>query len=271
MALVHEKIPEVFMEEIDCSFLGKPITYRQKWILKLPIFYSYFDYVVENFNENCIENLLDGQKFPCLSPIQDQIAQIPTDVKFSEARDDYTRELFNIIASNLSEDQLYEMEQHHWEISYALGQEVGVIKTKQNYLEHLRKKGVSSMNSIQKWVFNQQVKKVYSLCEVHYATMFKIIKKEELDKVEEGPLVGNKSRVLFFNLLNAKEDNCVLLNAGTLLSMLTLSKVSPALLYRSNLYPIGFRRRNMLLQKLINANDQYMSSPLEDQNLLGWS
>mmetsp|Transcript_19408 Transcript_19408/g.14077 ORF Transcript_19408/g.14077 Transcript_19408/m.14077 type:complete len:90 (+) Transcript_19408:689-958(+) len=88
-----------------------------KWATKLPSHYSFFDYVVETFNENCVENLLDCDKFRCLKPIQDQLAQITTEVKFAEDRQEYTRELFNIIASNLTEEQLYELEQLHWEVS----------------------------------------------------------------------------------------------------------------------------------------------------------
>ena len=54
-----------------------------------------------------MENLLENSKYPCLKPIQDMITQIPTDLKFSEKRDDYTRELFNIVCSNLSEYSFY--------------------------------------------------------------------------------------------------------------------------------------------------------------------
>jgi len=55
--------------------------------------------------------------------------------------------------------------------------------------------------------------------------------------------------------LLAKDDNLLLQTSGCLLTLIMQSKVSQALLYHSQLFPVGINRKSMLLQRLLEAPD----------------
>ena len=59
--------------------------------------------------------------------------------------------------------------------------------------------------------------------------------------------------------LLAKDDHLLLQTSGCLLTLVMHSKVSQALLFHSQMFPIGINRKSMLLQRLLEAP----SSPLD--------
>ena len=63
----------------------------------------------------------------------------------------------------------------------------------------------------------------------------------------EGKIVENDLKIQFMTFLNAKDDNLLLQTSGTLLTLVMNSKVSQALLYHSQMFPIGINRKSMLL------------------------
>ena len=67
----------------------------------------------------------------------------------------------------------------------------------------------------------------------------------------EGKIVANDLKKQFMTFLLAKDDNLLLQTSGCLLTLVTQSKVSQALLYHSKMFPIGVNRKSILLQSLM--------------------
>lgn len=57
----------------------------------------------------------------------------------------------------------------------------------------------------------------------------------------------NECKGAFLYLLKSKDDTLILLTCSLIYSILTISKASPSLLFRANFYPIGLRRKKLLL------------------------
>ena len=71
----------------------------------------------------------------------------------------------------------------------------------------------------------------------------------------EGKIIDNDLKKQFMTFLLAKDDNLLLQTSGCLLTLIMHSKVSQALLYHSQMFPIGINRKSMLLQRLLEAPD----------------
>jgi len=63
----------------------------------------------------------------------------------------------------------------------------------------------------------------------------------------ENSCVLNGFKRQFLTFLGSKDDTLLLQTAGSLFTLLTQSSVSQALLFHSNIFPIGHNKKGMLL------------------------
>eukprot|EP00347_Sterkiella_histriomuscorum_P015039 403358539 len=240
-SLLLHKLPVIIKNQIECtSDLQKQATsYRFKWMMKLPNYYTTVKFVQQNYNESCFEQFLEDTKYHCLKTIQEKITQIDPEIRYDQDnRSEFNKLLYITIKECLEELQI--IEEDHFGISQALGFPVGLVKAKLKLNEQLYKQVYDNIQDIS---FN-------SLVDVQHQLMIDIItNNSETDYTE------NLGRSQFLNFLKSKDDNLILLTNSTIYTILTISKVSPSLLFKASLYPIGFRRKNLLLQKLINTTD----------------
>lgn len=80
--------------------------------------------------------------------------------------------------------------------------------------------------------------------EIDFSKFTLPVKEEE---AELNTLVTNDFKSQFLTFLLSKDDNLLLQTAGCLVTLMTQSKVSQALLYHSNIFPTGFNMKSMLL------------------------
>ena len=68
----------------------------------------------------------------------------------------------------------------------------------------------------------------------------------------EGKIVNNDLKKQFMTFLQAKDDNLLMQTSGCLLTLVTQSKVSQALLFHSKMFPVGIKLKSILLQSLMD-------------------
>lgn len=173
-----------------------------------------------------------------------------------EERQLYTKEMYRVlfvdgIQNNLIPyEQLVKIELAHLVLSYALGRPVGIIKTQKG----LKSDQVTSITML----LERKEIEIESIMEKQYQYMFNKV----FQQAETPFLSVNPRRQAFLNLICARSptfqvnDQLILQLVGTL--ALILSKfqgVPQSFLYHAQLYPIGFRRKKILLQKLLDDDE----------------
>jgi hypothetical protein len=113
-----------------------PVSYRLKWMLRLPVHYTLQRFVQENYNENCFETLLYDKRYDCLTPIQDKFSEMGEDVQYMEDRDLVNSTIEKVLKEQMEPEELKTVEKHHRSMSEAIGFQVGVTKMKE--LESLK-------------------------------------------------------------------------------------------------------------------------------------
>lgn len=143
------------------------------------------------------------------------------------------------------------VETQHLILSYALGKPIGLIKTQ------YENEDIQSLSGI----LENRVLQIESIIDQQYEYIFaEVLKQSEFT----GTLIRNEKRKAFMNLIcsldpagNIINDQLVLQLVGTFALFVSKCEgVSQCLLYNEQVYPIGYRRKKIILQKLLNDDGQ---------------
>ncbi|TNV84769.1 hypothetical protein FGO68_gene16079 [Halteria grandinella] len=246
-ALLLDKIPANIMRGIEvypeCQMEG----YSYKWRHVMGVQYTPRQYIGQYFNsvsfESYVEQHASNKSYRGLNELFESISkEVDHDLKHTD-RKQFSVQLLLAVQKHLTTEQFKQIEDEHLEMSKALGYAVGFTKVIKSQEEDLIVSDETECE--QKALFDSYI-------DAQYTFMIELITK---NNTEGSYYAENTCKRSFLQLLQAKDDGLVLLTCSLLYSILSISKTSPSLLFRANLYPIGLRRKNLLLQKLINTTE----------------
>jgi hypothetical protein len=144
------------------------------------------------------------------------------DVQYMEDRDLVNSTIEKVLKEQMEPEELKTVEKHHRSMSEAIGFPVGVTKMKE--LESLKPGSLYTSN-----------------LNLYYDVLDRLHSKSTDNFLE------SKNKENFLQFLKSKDDNLLLLTTGVIYSMITFGKINPLILHAASVYPIGFKRKNVLL------------------------
>lgn len=232
-ALFLHHIPDQYSKWIE-DVAVPPSTYRSKYSKRVPDS-ELVRYTEDNLSRINIEGFISADLI-FLSQIQKDYQSLKESKEEEEIDDTLDnsdknqREAIDLVLKRLTSEEINKIKFSHFSLSIALGIPVGIWELETNFT-HLSPTNYSE--AILDSIYNGTYK----------------------DYMAQEEFISNKFSKTLINFLRSKDDSLLLL-IGSLLYSFTLSKtVDPALLYESNLYPIGNRKKSLILNSLIANKD----------------
>ena len=236
--LFMASIPGEFSQWIE-NVIKPPATYKKRYS-RAVIESDFAKYLEENLSKINIEGFINAD-YVFLTPLQDEYQKLKESREEEEIDDTLDNsdknqiDAVELAIKRLKSADFARIRANHLVLSIAIGRKVGVWEKEAEY-------------------------NYFSPTHYSEAILDSIYNGNYRIYINENEFVTNKYSKTLLNFLRSKDDSLLLL-IGSLLYWFTLSDiVDPAILYESNLYPIGNRKKSHLLNSLLDS-DNWNSKP----------